>query len=106
MSKTVAIIALVVIVALLVIAFLVGATRVKRALQQEDYAFASKILDVIKSIAFACVVLAGGSVAGASLVGCAAKRSITVQGTVVQSVSGDSTRVIISSQESYTGTKK
>lgn len=72
----------------------------------KDSSFVSRMLDLAKAIVTALVVLIGGAAVTTTLTGCSAMRSITVQGTIVKPSNSDSTRVIISTQEKYTGVKK
>jgi len=72
----------------------------------KDSAFVSRMLDIAKAIVTALAILIGGAAVTTTMTGCSAKRSITLQGTIVKPVNSDSTRIIISSQESYTGVKK
>lgn len=68
--------------------------------------FVSRMLDLAKVIITALAVLIGGAAVTTAMTGCAASRSITIQGTMVKPTSSDSTRIIISSQESYRTVKK
>lgn len=64
-----------------------------------------ELLKVIKAITTGLLILVGAGTTAGLLSGCVAKRSITVQGSIIKN-SPDSTRIIISSQESYSGVKK
>jgi len=92
-----AIIAIALIVAIVIVA--------ARTAKGDGTQFIKDAMAVVKAIATALAIVIGAGVAGISMTGCAARRSITVQGTVITQAGGDSTRVIISSQESYTGRK-
>lgn len=65
----------------------------------------TELIKVIKAITTGLLILVGAGTTAGILSGCVAKRSITVQGTIVRT-QPDSTRIIISSQESYSGVKK
>lgn len=72
----------------------------------KESAFVSRMLDIAKMIVTALAILIGGVAVTTTMSSCSAKRSITLQGTIVGPASADSTRIIISTQESYTGVKK
>jgi len=92
-----AVIAIALIVAIVIVAV--------RTAKSDGTQFIKDAMAVVKAIATALAIVIGAGVAGLTVTSCAAKRSITVQGTVVTQANGDSTRVIISSQETYTGRK-
>lgn len=95
------IIALVLLIVTAVVLIEAGNSRVVK-----ESAYVKKMLDLVKIIVSALILLIGGATVTTTMTGCAARRSITVQGTIVRPASSDSTRIIISSQESYTGVKK
>lgn len=95
------IIALVLLIVTGVVLLKAGNSRVVK-----ESAYVKSMLDIVKIIVSALILLIGGATVATTMTGCAAKRSITVQGTIVRPTSSDSTRIIISSQESYTGVKK
>jgi hypothetical protein len=69
-------------------------------------AFVTRMMDLAKIIVTALAFLIGGAAVTTTMTACSVRRAITVQGTIISSETSDSTRVIISSQESYVGAKK
>lgn len=94
-------IALVLLVVVAVVLIRAGSSKLVK-----ESAFVTRMLDLAKIIITALAILVGGAAVTTTMTGCSAKRSITLQGTIVRPASSDSTRIIISSQESYTGVKK
>lgn len=86
----------------LIVAIIIVATKTAK---KDSTQFIKDAMTVVKAIATALAIVVGAGAASLSMTSCAARRSITVQGTVITQANGDSTRVIISSQESYTGRK-
>lgn len=105
-TKIIVVLALTIIAVALVVLLVVYINKLGKAISDSNFTFAQRILDVIKAVAVTIAVIVGGAAAGSLMTSCVAKRSITVQGTVIQSATSDSTRIIISSQESYSGVKK
>lgn len=95
---------LIAVALILVIAIYIG--RVAAAIKKQDCQLAEKMLSIVRAIVITLATLIGGAGASTLMTGCTAMRSITVQGTVIQRHDSDTTRVIISSQESYKGMKK
>jgi outer membrane protein assembly factor BamE (lipoprotein component of BamABCDE complex) len=104
--KIVLVVAFAIIAIALIVALSVYINKAGNALSKDNADLAKQFLAIIRSIAVAMAVVVSGAAASTLMTGCVAKRSITVQGTVINSHNPDSVRVIISSQESYTGRKK
>jgi hypothetical protein len=104
--KLIVVIAMCVIACALCVFLAIYTSKASKALANDKTGIASKVISIIRYIVVAIAALAGAVLSGTALTGCRASRSITVQGTVVHQANPDSTRIIISSQESYVGVKK
>jgi predicted MFS family arabinose efflux permease len=104
--KVVVTIALTVLALALIVTSGIFLTKVGTALDEKKVDVAKQLLTIIRNIAIAIAMIIGGAAVSTVMTGCAARRAITVQGTVINSHNPDSVRIIISSQESYVGRKK
>lgn len=105
-TKSIVALVLAIIALALIVVLAIYVSKAGAALKKSDCAMADKLLNLIKTIATAIAFLVGGAAVATGFTGCSAQRSITVQGTVVKTDNPDSTRVIISSQETYRGRKQ
>lgn len=104
--KIVLIVALAILAFALIVALAICVGKAGDALSKDKADLAKQFFATIRNITVAMAVVVSGAAASTLMTGCVAKRSITVQGTVTNSHNPDSLRIIISSQESYTGRKK
>jgi biotin transporter BioY len=105
-TKSIVAIILAFIALALIVVLAIYVSKVGAALKKSDCTLADKLLNLIKAVVTVLAFLIGGAAVLTGFTGCSAQRSITVQGTVVKTSDPDSTRVIISSQETYRGRKQ
>lgn len=106
-TKIIVVLALCIIALVLLIVTAVVLVKAGNSRTVKESSYVKQMLDLAKIIITALALLIGGAAVTTTMTGCKAMRSLTVQGTIVKpSTSSDSTRVIISTQESYTGLKR
>lgn len=105
-TKMWVVLALCVIALVLLVVTAIVLVKARNVQLVKESAFVSRMLDIAKLVVTALAILIGGAAVTTTMSSCSAKRSITLQGTIIGPSSSDSTRVIISTQESYTGVKK
>lgn len=105
-TKMWVVLALCVIALVLLIVTAIVLVKARSVQLVKESAFVSRMLDIAKMIVTALAILIGGAAVTTTMSGCSAKRAITLQGTIIGPASSDSTRIIISTQESYTGAKQ
>lgn len=105
-TKIIVVLALCIIALVLLIVTAVVLSKAGNSRVVKESEYVKRMLDLVKIIISALILLIGGATVTTTMTGCAARRSITVQGTIVRPTASDSTRIIISSQESYTSVRK